>query len=329
MNISIIGGSGFIGTRLVSRLLRGSHHVDIVDKVVSPEFPELTNLADIRTIDQLDPAISYSSVLINLAAEHRDDVSPVSLYDEVNVYGAKNICSVARKKNINTIIFTSSVAVYGFAPLGTGEDGEISPFNNYGRTKFEAECIFKEWQLEDPNHRTLVIVRPTVVFGEKNRGNVYNLLRQICGKKFFMVGAGTNRKSMAYVENLVAFLEYSLNFQGGVHIFNYVDKPDFSMNDLVDHVQNLLGKSPKTNIKIPYCVGMLIGYSFDIFAKILNKKFTISSIRIKKFCSNSVYSTSIDRTDFIAPTSLLDAIGNTVRYEFIESHANQTVFYTE
>lgn len=329
MNISLIGGSGFIGTRLASRLLKGNHHLDIIDKVVSFEYPEITNLADVRIIDQLGAVISDSSVLINLAAEHRDDVTPTSLYDEVNVYGAKNICSVARQKNIDTIIFTSSVAVYGFAPLGTGEDGTISPFNNYGRTKFEAENIFKQWQMEDPHHRTLVIVRPTVVFGEKNRGNVYNLLRQICSKKFLMIGAGKNRKSMAYVENLAAFLEYSLNFQRGIHIFNYVDKPDFSMNDLVSYVQVLLGKSPKIYIRIPYSFGILIGYWFDLFAKILNKKFPISSIRIKKFCSNSVYSTAIDKTDFIAPISLLNAIGNTVRYEFLENHADERVFYTE
>ena len=84
--------------------------------------------------------------------------------------------------------------------------------------------------MEDPKIRSLVIVRPTVVFGEGNRGNVYNLLRQIASRRFLMFGDGRNKKSMAYVENVAAFIEYSLSFKKGVHIYNYIDKPDFDMN---------------------------------------------------------------------------------------------------
>lgn len=72
-----------------------------------------------------------------------------------------------------------------------------------------------------------------MVFGEQNRGNVYNLLRQIASGKFIMIGSGQNRKSMAYVENVAAFIEHALGFGPGVHIYNYIDKPDFDMNTLV------------------------------------------------------------------------------------------------
>jgi nucleoside-diphosphate-sugar epimerase len=104
---------------------------------------------------------------------------------------------VAEEKGIKTIVFTSSVAIYGFAPLGTDESGEINYFNDYGRTKYEAELVYKAWYEKDPENRKLVIVRPTVVFDEQNRGNVYNLLRQIASGKFMMIGNGENRKSMA------------------------------------------------------------------------------------------------------------------------------------
>jgi nucleoside-diphosphate-sugar epimerase len=59
-----------------------------------------------------------------------------------------------------------------------------------------------------------------VVQSMKRSQNVYNLLRQIASGKFMMIGDGTNRKSMAYVENVAAFLEYSLGFENGVHIYN-------------------------------------------------------------------------------------------------------------
>jgi nucleoside-diphosphate-sugar epimerase len=327
--INIIGGSGFIGTRISTLLTQSKIKFKIVDKVLSVSFPKQAQLADVRSLHELDLAISDEAVLINLAAEHRDDVTPISLYDDVNVQGALNICHVASKKNINKIIFTSSVAVYGFAPLGTDETGEIRPFNDYGRTKYEAEKIFRKWQEEDLLVRTLVIIRPTVVFGEQNRGNVYNLLRQIASGKFVMIGDGLNRKSMAYVGNVVAFIQFSLTFKPGVHIYNYIDKPDFTMNELVSWVNKLLGKSTEIKFRLPYQVGLLIGRGFDVAAKIMGKKLPISTIRVKKFCSNSVYESAIHTTGFTPPFSMLEAVERTIKYEFLEEHNQKQVFYSE
>lgn len=328
--INVIGGSGFIGTRLVRRL-RGKEQlaVQITDKVPSKAHPDLAILGDVRSVEQLRTSIATESVIVNLAAEHRDDVRPLSLYDEVNVGGARNICTVAREKNVQTIIFTSTVAVYGFAPIGTDETGRIAPFNDYGRTKYEAEQIFKAWQAEAPSERTLVIIRPTVVFGEQNRGNVYNLLRQIASGKFVMVGHGENLKSMAYVENIAAFIEYSMSFKPGVHIYNFIDKPDFTMNSLVANVNRILGRPEKIGFRLPFVVGYAIGKGFDLVASLTGRRFAISSIRVKKFCANSVYNTAIDQTDFMPPVPLEQALAQTVRYEFIESNEHEGVFYTE
>jgi len=328
LSIIIIGGSGFIGTRLSMRLSESEQSFQIVDKAQSGFFPDKVLIADVRK----PLSLSFSkepSVFINLSAEHRDDVRPLSLYDEVNVVGASNVCDLARAKGVYKIIFTSSVAVYGFAPLGTSESGAIAPFNDYGRTKWEAEKVYKQWQAEDPQNRTLVIVRPTVVFGERNRGNVFNLLRQIASGKFVMIGDGLNRKSMAYVENVVAFLEYSLDFKPGVHIYNYIDKPDFTMNSLVAHVNKLLGRPAEIKFSFPFSIGLLIGSCFDLVAKITGKKFPISAIRVKKFCANSVYESAIESTGFIPPVPLMKAIEKTVRFEFIEDHKTEQVFYSE
>ena len=328
--ISVVGGSGFIGSALCRRLDKSQPlSFQIIDKNHSSIFPEKVKLADVRNLNKLTDALEERGQIINLAAEHRDDVSPLSLYQEVNVAGAANVCHAARLKNSKTIIFTSSVAVYGFAPLGTDESGKIEPFNDYGRTKWEAEQVYKAWQAEDPENRTLVIVRPTVVFGERNRGNVFNLLKQIASGKFVMVGDGLNRKSMAYVENVAAFLEYSMSFKPGVHIYNYIDKPDFSMNQLVRHVNKFIGRSSEIKFRMPYFVGLSIGRLFDLAAKVSGRKFPISSIRVKKFCANSVYESAISETGFAPPVNLMDAIEKTVRYEFIEDHQQEQVFYSE
>ncbi|MCH8567455.1 MAG: NAD-dependent epimerase/dehydratase family protein [Balneolales bacterium] len=329
--ITLIGGSGFIGTVLARELDSRGKQFKIIDREHSPEYPEQLHLADIRYPEQFEDAIPSGSVIINLAAVHRDDIKPVSLYDENNVDAARNVCSVATAKNCQTIVFTSSVAVYGFAPPDTGENGSIAYFNDYGRTKWAAEKVYTEWQKEDPENRTLVIVRPTVVFGPQNRGNVYNLLKYIADDSFYMVGSGVNKKSMAYVENVSAFLQFSTeHFSPGIHIFNYVDKPDMDMNTLVKNVKQILGrKNTGTGIHIPYFMGYIAGLVYDTAAFISGKTFDISSIRIKKFCATTQFSTSVDKTGFKAPFSLEEGLQKTLHYEFIEQNSSARTFFTE
>ena len=126
----IIRGSGFIGTRLCKRLEKAKTAFQIIDKNTSNTFPDKTTICDIRNRENLIKIETTADVIINLAAEHRDDVRPKSLYDEVNVMGSQHVCDLAEAKGINKIIFTSSVA-HGFAERGTDENGKINPFNDY------------------------------------------------------------------------------------------------------------------------------------------------------------------------------------------------------
>lgn len=328
--ITLIGGAGFIGTRLAHRLRRSNEAFGILDIADSADFPDKNTHVDIRSIDALRDAVPEGSLLINLAAVHRDDVRPRSLYDDVNVEGSRNICQVAREKKCGTIIFTSSVAVYGFAPPGTDESGEIRYFNDYGRTKWLAENIYHEWQKEDPGNRTLIIVRPTVVFGEQNRGNVYNLLYQIASGSFYMVGSGKNIKSMAYVENVAAFLEYATEyFKPGIHTYNYADKPDFDMNTLVSRVRKVLGMKNGNGIHFPFAAGLLAGLFYDGLSYVTGQSYAISSIRIRKFCATTQFNSSVAETGFTPEVPIEEGLKRTLQYEFMEDNSDKPIFHTE
>jgi nucleoside-diphosphate-sugar epimerase len=88
VNICIVGGSGFVGTRLATRLIAAGHTVVVADKNDSKKYPRLWVYADVREPETLEKVLIGSDAVINLAAEHRDDVTPKSLYDDVNVTGA-------------------------------------------------------------------------------------------------------------------------------------------------------------------------------------------------------------------------------------------------
>lgn len=320
--VAVIGGAGFVGSRLASRFENSGIQYSIHDIYINECKNKNTVQMDVRDSLSLEKLEGHS-VIVNLAAEHRDDIWPVSRYDDVNVDGAINICNAARKFDINKIIFTSSVAIYGFAPPNTDESGQPNYFNDYGRTKYLAEQEFQKWLAEDPNNRTLVIVRPTVIFGEANRGNMYNLLRQISSHKFAMLGNGKNIKSIAYVENVAAFLEYTLSFNPGLHIYNYIDKPDFDMNTLVSYVREVLFNKSNVGIRIPSFVAMSLGYLADFLNSVMKANLPVSSIRVKKFMSTTQFSSSIIKTGFIAPISIHDGLNKTLKYEFIDNNFDQ------
>lgn len=316
--IAVIGGSGFIGTRLVRCLLALGHEVRIFDLEQSAAYPELCRLGDVRDQAQLLEACRGCDVIVNLAAAHRDDVRPVSLYHDVNVGGAENIVSVAEDLGIEVILFTSSVAVYGFTKVPLGEEAPAKPINPYGQSKWDAEGVLRGWQ-ESYSQRSLVILRPTVVFGEGNRGNVYNLIRQIASKRFLMVGSGGNRKSMAYVENIANALAFLLSSGSGCHVFNYADKPDFSMNDLVRAIKRALGHRAEMPVRVPYGMVYLAGGIFDILAKATKRSFPISRVRVEKFCANTEFKADkIFGTGFEPTVDMVTALKRTVKSEFGE-----------
>ncbi len=315
MNILITGGSGFIGTRLVDVLVRENHTVTIFDKVTSAKYPQLVTIGDVRDKDALISATKNIDVIYNLAAEHADDVTPLSLYADVNIGGAHNIVSAAEVNNIRQIVFTSSVAIYGLNRGTPDESMEAQPFNEYGRTKYEAEKIFLKWHTADSS-RILTMVRPSVIFGENNRGNVYNLMKQIASGKFLMIGDGSNKKSMGYVGNIAAFLASRIAASSGVHIFNFSDKPDLSAHEITRIIKNELNIE-KNFISVPYTLGLLGGYTFDLLSIITGKKFPVSSIRIKKFTAETTINTDkLLVSGFKAPYTLEEGLRKMATQEF-------------
>ena len=329
MKITLIGASGFVGTRLIELLKQNNYFLQNVDKKQSRFHSEITVIADVLDKNNLVTLLDNTDVVILLAAEHRDDVTPTSLYYDVNVGGMRNTLEAMEANGVKRIIFTSSVAVYGLNKNNPTETYPADPFNHYGKSKWEAEKVLQEWYKVHPDWN-INVIRPTVIFGERNRGNVYNLLKQISSGRFLMVGKGNNKKSMAYVGNIVAFIKFLIeNKTTGYEVYNYIDKPDFTMNELVDHVSKVLNKHiPSVHYLL--WLGMLGGFCFDVLAFITRRKLTISSVRVKKFCATTQFdATKVQNTDFRAPYTLAEGLARTLEFEFIHNASNGITFISE
>ena len=321
--IKIIGGSGFVGSRLAS----------VIDnfEILDIKLPKNKGHVDITDKHTLSSTMNPGDVVVLLAAEHKDDVTPISKYYETNVRGTQNVLDQMDIVGCKHLIFTSSVAVYGLNKDNPSESHIVDPFNDYGKSKWEAEKVIKEWFDKAPENKIITIIRPTVIFGEKNRGNVYNLLRQIASGKFLMIGKGQNKKSMAYVGNVVAFIKHRIELaEEGYHIYNYVDKPDLTMMSLLEVIKSSL-KKKIPSLRIPIWLGYFFGFSFDVIAFVTKKKQAISTIRVKKFVATTQFdATKVHSSGFKAPYSLEEGLDKTLNYEFVEKRSNHDeVYYTK
>lgn len=190
MNYIIFGGSGFIGTHLIHLLkdecLKPGDKYTIwillcLEKKVlylesqKNEGVEYIRL-DVRQAIEFDFEPTKDDIIFNLAAVHRTPGHPDHAYFETNIRGAENVTAFAEKHNIKKILFTSSIAPYGAAEELKTEKTLPTPNTPYGISKLVAEKIHQMWQVKDEK-RELTIVRPGIVYGKGEHGNMTRLYK--------------------------------------------------------------------------------------------------------------------------------------------------------
>ncbi|NDK36737.1 hypothetical protein [Rhodovulum sulfidophilum] len=176
----------------------------------------------------------------------------------------------------------------------------------------------------------MLIVRPTVIFGEGNRGNVHNLLNQIASSRFMMIGNGQNHKSKAYIGNIVAFLKTCVDSDRHYGLFKYVDTPDMDLNTLVRQVRRVLSNKDWVGPRLPYWLGLILGYIADGRPRIIGKSLPVSSIRVGKFCTTTAFTSAKQKLDGFEPThKLSEGIDRTMQSEILSPDSSREIFYTE
>lgn len=311
--ILITGGSGFIGRYFVEKF--PNQEVILLD-IREPDYVSHAKYiqGDIRSVEDVEAAMPGVELIIHLAAMHHDFGIADEEYYNTNSKGAQIIANAAEKFQVKKIINFSSVAVYGNLGNGdpTTEETIPAPESSYGKSKLEAEAIFKNWA-EKVGAR-LVIVRSTVVFGAWNLANVLNLIKAIDAGMYVHVGDGKSIKALAYVENIVEASLFALGKEtSGVCLFNYVDTPSLTNREIANMQATMLGK--KIRIHVPLWLAMLMAMPFDMAIAISGKNMSISSKRVKKFCTQTNHGAfKIRKMGFQPRVSIEDGMQKMIRW---------------
>ena len=283
MKYIFTGASGFIGTHFTEYLKENIYlNIDIENPIIKNNHLNI-NILDRKSL--LNIKINEDDyTLIHLAAVHFDFQKK---FYETNVEGTKNVLEFVSKNKIKNFVFFSSVAVYGNSENGKDENSIKVPINDYGKSKWEAENKIREWHKSNLFCR-VIIVRPAVVFGEYNFGNVFNLIRQIKSRFYAIVGNGENIKSVAYVKNLLGSVIYCLKTVNENYFeYNYCDYPQYTTSKLSLEISGKLGY--RKSIKIPLILTKFLSLPIDFLEKIFKKDLKFNSMRITKFTESTYF----------------------------------------
>lgn len=325
----LFGGTGFIGTHLARHLLEADAAARVVlADLAAPrreEWPASLAAAeqagrlryvplDVRR--PLDDAAlpAQAHLAVNLAAVHREPGHAPREYFETNLLGARHVCAWAERARCAQLIFTSTIAVYGpsdaFAP-SLDETALPAPNTPYGISKLVAEQMHHTWQAAGEGRR-LLIVRPGVVWGPGEQGNVTRLVRSVLRGQFVYVGNRQTPKAGGYVKELCHALPWALARLDAVNeqaaVLNFTLDPPPRIGDYVEaisHVAGLRRRPPR----VPYGALLAAATVLEALARLVGRAGPIHPTRVRKLVrSNNIQPAWLRENGYAFRYTLEDAL---------------------
>lgn len=232
--VIVFGGSGFIGSHLLKRLVK-AHAGRLVSADIRPPKARLEGVtyveADVRDLSGFTIEGPVATIY-NLAAVHTTPGHPTHEYYETNIAGATQITALARRIGCVDIVFTSSISVYGPSEEAKTEATSPAPESAYGWSKWLAEGIHRAW-LDEANERRLLIVRPAVIFGAGEGGNFTRLATLLKNGLFVFPGRRDTIKACFYVEDLLEAVQRAHGLDQRYILFNGSYPDRYTIEEIV------------------------------------------------------------------------------------------------
>ena len=241
MRILITGIHGFVGSNLVKALADGNtiYGLDIV-------APEKEGVTKTYSWDDLDKGlVPEVDAIIHLAGKAHDtkNKSKAQVYFDINTGLTERIYDYYVKSDAKKFIFFSSVkAAADFVPGDVlTEDVVPAPVGPYGESKIKAEEYIKA----HPTDKRVYILRPCMIHGPGNKGNL-NLLYSVVKKGIpWPLGAFENRRTFTSIDNLSFIIGGLLEKEVESGIYHIADDEALSTNELIEVMCGAMGRKSR------------------------------------------------------------------------------------
>ena len=247
MKVGVTGGSGFIGSHVVDKLIEAGHETKIID-ILPPRRKDVefvnTNLVN---FEELNEAVNGLDVLYHLAA-----VSNVNHYASkpiysttVNITGTVNLLEACRRYDVDRFVFASTVWVYGAAPdLTVDEETTFTPKgagHPYTSSKIASELLIHDYVQLYGQKST--ILRYGIPYGPRARlGTVIPIFvrRVMEGQNITIFGDGTAGRNFIYVEDLAKGNVLALTPKAENQVYNLDGPEEITLNRIAEAAIKIL-----------------------------------------------------------------------------------------
>jgi UDP-glucose 4-epimerase len=241
----VTGGSGFIGSHIVDKLLERGEVVRVID-LVKPQREDVEwHQVDLLNENDVERAVSDAETVYHLAAVA--DVNKV-LVDiraclRINEEGTLNLLKACTTKEVDRVVLASTTWVYGKSVGTVTEDSHLPPPDNmYTKTKIGQEHLTLAWH--DHFGLDYSILRYDIPYGPRMRSNmaVAAFVRRATKKEAITVfGDGGQGRCFIYVEDLAEGSIASSASTGKNQIFNLAGSEFITINDIVVQLKRRFG----------------------------------------------------------------------------------------
>jgi dihydroflavonol-4-reductase len=249
MNVTITGGTGFIGSRLANACVARGDRVTVLGQTNTPAESENTarlmntglrmvpgSVTDAAVVAE---ALTGAEVLFHLAATQHEMNVPDERFRDVNVGGTRLVLEHAARLGVRRVVHGSTIGVYGALQGTIDEETPPAPDNIYGVTKLEGERL----ALAHPAPPSVVAIRIPEVYGPGDR-RLLKLFRAIERNVFFTIGSGRNLHHPIFVDDLVrGFLLAAEAPQAAGQLVLFAGPSAVSTNEMVSAIARALGRT--------------------------------------------------------------------------------------
>jgi len=251
MVILVTGGSGFIGSHIVDKLVEKDYRVRVFDKEKPHREDVEWRKGDVLNDKEILEACKDIEAIFHLAAiaDVNIALSHPELCFHVNEIGTLNVLKAAMAREVDRVVLASTTWVYGRTSEKADEDTSIPlPDHIYTKTKIGQEQLIIAWQ----KHYGLpyTILRYDIPYGPRTRSNMAIAIfveKVIKKEPITIFGDGTQGRCFIYVEDLAEGNIAALKDSGKNEIFNIAGPEFISMNHVINVLREILGK-----VKVEY-----------------------------------------------------------------------------
>jgi nucleoside-diphosphate-sugar epimerase len=280
MNL-VTGATGLLGSHIVEKLVRAGEPVRALVRPTSDtRFLESLGVdlavGDVTEPEGLAPALRDVRTVYHAAAKV-GDWGPWREFQAVSIDGTRNMLSAAARAGVGRFLHVSSISAYGHpdgeglvldetAPLGV----DLHRWSYYSRAKVAAEQLARA--AHDRGDLPVTVVKPSWLYGERDRSSMPRLIRAVRKGKAKLVGGGDNRLNLTYAGNEAeGCILAATNEKAVGESYNLSNDGVITQREYFNKIAECIGAEPVTKT-VPYGLAYRVAFLMELFGHLFRKK---------------------------------------------------------